>query len=87
MKKWALNSWKKFPAKHIPEYQDQKELDLVLGKVKKYPPLVFAGETRSLKKAFPLTTFANAFFKERDSPANTNGGYFFTLPKTKSSSF
>ena len=48
MKKWTLNSWKKFPAKHLPEYQDQKELDLVLSKVKKYPPLVFAGESRSL---------------------------------------
>ena len=51
MKKWTLNSWKKFPAKHIPEYKDQKELDLVLSKVKKYPPLVFAGESRSLKKS------------------------------------
>ena len=47
MKKWNLNNWKKFPAKHIPEYKDKQELDLVLGKIKKYPPLVFAGETRS----------------------------------------
>ena len=50
MKKWNINSWSKFPAKHLPVYQDAKELDLVLSKVKKYPPLVFAGETRSLKK-------------------------------------
>ena len=26
MKKWNLNSWKNFPAKHLPEYQDKKEL-------------------------------------------------------------
>ena len=45
MKKWNLNSWTKYPAKHLPVYQDKKELDLVLSKVKKYPPLVFAGET------------------------------------------
>ena len=51
MKKWTLNSWTKFPAKHLPNYVDKKELDLVLGKIQKYPPLVFAGETRSLKKA------------------------------------
>ena len=38
MKKWSLNSWKNFPAKHLPEYPDQKELDLVLGKIKNYPP-------------------------------------------------
>ena len=51
MKKWNLNSWTKYPAKHLPVYQDKKELDLVLSKVKKYPPFVFAGETRSLKKS------------------------------------
>ena len=50
MKKWNLNSWTNYPAKHLPVYQDKKELDMVLGKLKKYPPLVFAGETRSLKK-------------------------------------
>ena len=43
MKKWKLDSWRKYPAKHIPSYNDTKELDLVLSKVKKYPPLVFAG--------------------------------------------
>jgi len=51
MKKWTLNSWSKFPAKHLPTYVDKKELDLVLSKIQKYPPLVFAGETRSLKKS------------------------------------
>merc|ERR1712093_425757 len=50
MKKWKLNSWKNYPVKHIPTYEDQKELDLVLKKVQVFPPLVFAGETRSLKK-------------------------------------
>ena len=50
MKKWKLNNWKNYPVKHIPEYKDQKELDLVLKKIQGFPPLVFAGETRSLKK-------------------------------------
>ena len=61
MKKWKLNTWKKYPAKHIPEYKDTKELDLVLSKVKKYPPLVFAGETRSLKKALANVVEGKAF--------------------------
>ena len=30
MKKWNLNSWTKYPVKHLPVYQDKKELDLVL---------------------------------------------------------
>ncbi len=61
MKKWNLNSWTKYPAKHLPVYQDKKELDLVLSKVKKYPPLVFAGETRSLKKSLAEVVKGKAF--------------------------
>ena len=61
MKKWNLNSWTKYPAKHLPEYQDKKELDLVLSKVKKYPPLVFAGETRSLKESLADVVEGKAF--------------------------
>jgi 3-deoxy-7-phosphoheptulonate synthase len=61
MKKWSLNSWKNFPAKHLPEYQDKKELELVLGKLKKYPPLVFAGESRSLKKSLAQVVEGKAF--------------------------
>ena len=61
MKKWTLNSWTNYPAKHLPEYQDKKELDLVLGKIKKYPPLVFAGESRSLKKSLAQVVKGKAF--------------------------
>ena len=61
MNKWTLNSWKNYPAKHLPEYQDVKELDLVLSKIKKYPPLVFAGETRSLKKSLAEVVDGKAF--------------------------
>ena len=61
MKKWTLNSWTKFPAKHLPNYVDKKELDLVLSKIQKYPPLVFAGETRSLKKALAEVVEGKAF--------------------------
>ena len=50
MKKWKTNSWKNYPVKHIPKYEDKKELDMVLGKLNNFPPLVFAGETRSLTK-------------------------------------
>ena len=29
MKKWNLNSWTKYPAKHLPVYKDKKELGIV----------------------------------------------------------
>ena len=50
MKNWKVNSWRKFPVKHIPTYDDDKELNTVLNKLKTFPPLVFAGETRHLKE-------------------------------------
>ena len=61
MKKWTLNSWRKFPAKHIPEYQDQEELNTVLNKVSKFPPLVFAGESRNLKQELAKVAEGKAF--------------------------
>ena len=61
MKKWKTNSWKNYPVKHIPEYEDKKELDMVLGKLKNFPPLVFAGETRSLTKQLAEVVNGKAF--------------------------
>ena len=61
MKKWKTNSWKNYPVKHIPEYEDKKELDMVLGKLKNFPPLVFAGETRSLTKQLAEIVDGKAF--------------------------
>tara|TARA_B110000438_G_scaffold296902_1_gene342339 strand:- start:611 stop:1990 length:1380 start_codon:yes stop_codon:yes gene_type:complete len=61
MKKWTLNSWRNYPVKHIPEYPDKKELDMVLGKLKNFPPLVFAGETRHLKQQLADVVDGKAF--------------------------
>ena len=35
MKKWTLNSWKNYPVKHIPKYEDEKKINMVLKKLKK----------------------------------------------------
>ena len=61
MKKWSLNSWRNYPVKHIPKYEDEKELDKVLKKVSSFPPLVFAGETRTLKKSLGQVAEGKAF--------------------------
>ena len=61
MKKWKINSWKNYPVKHIPEYEDKKKLDMVLGKLKNFPPLVFAGETRSLTQQLAEVVDGRAF--------------------------
>ena len=41
---------KKKVALHQPDYQNKVELDKVVKRMKKLPPLVFAGEVRDLKK-------------------------------------
>lgn len=50
MTEWTPESWKSKPAKHMPTYQDPAQVDSVVSKLRNYPPLVFAGEARALKK-------------------------------------
>ena len=61
MKKWKANSWRNYPVKHIPNYKDEKELNVVLNKLKNFPPLVFAGETRHLKDQLANVVDGKAF--------------------------
>ncbi len=61
MKKWTLNSWRNYPVKHIPKYEDEKELNMVLDKIRNFPPLVFAGETRTLKSYLSDVSDGKAF--------------------------
>ena len=61
MKKWNINSWRKYPVKHIPVYPEADELDNVLNKIRSFPPLVFAGETRHLKQQLAEVVDGKAF--------------------------
>ena len=45
---WKPSSWRNKPAKHIPQYENTGLLNSVTEELKKYPPLVFAGESRNL---------------------------------------
>ena len=47
---WSPQSWRAKPARHIPEdYPDLEHLGDVENRLAAFPPLVFAGEARSLK--------------------------------------
>ena len=59
--KWSPNSWRAKKAKHIPHYQDEEELNDVLFKIAKYPPLVFAGEARMLENKLAEVSNGKAF--------------------------
>ena len=50
MSNWSPDSWKNFIAKQQPEFE-KKELEKALKELSSVPPLVFAGEIRSLRKS------------------------------------
>ena len=58
---WKKDSWKNFEALHIPTYEDSNQLNNVLNNLKGFPPLVFAGEVRSLRKSLGEVAEGNAF--------------------------
>jgi len=61
MNDWKINSWRKFNAKHIPEYPDERKLNESEKTLKGFPPLVFAGEVRQLKQRLSNASEGNAF--------------------------
>jgi 3-deoxy-7-phosphoheptulonate synthase len=48
---WEPSSWRRYPAAQQPEWPDADALHAALEQVRAMPPLVFAGEARSLKAA------------------------------------
>jgi len=59
---WSPSDWRGLPAKHIPEdYPDDQALLDVEGRLKGYPPLVFAGEARRLKARLARVAAGEAF--------------------------
>lgn len=48
--KWTPDSWRAKPIVQVPDYSDQDALKDAEGRLASYPPLVFAGEARQLKK-------------------------------------
>ena len=59
--RWAPDSWRSRPAKQLPEYPDPAALAQVERQLATFPPLVFAGEARSLKQALGRVAAGNAF--------------------------
>ena len=59
---WTPSSWRDLPARHIPEdYADAAHLADAEARLGQYPPLVFAGEARRLKRRLADVAAGNAF--------------------------
>ncbi len=60
-KGWSKNSWRDFQAMQQPNWPSDKELTKVLENLSILPPLVFAGEIRSLKSLLAKASKGEAF--------------------------
>jgi 3-deoxy-7-phosphoheptulonate synthase len=59
--KWTPDSWRGMPIRQVPEYPDEQALDAVERTLRNYPPLVFAGEARRLKRALAAVVEGRSF--------------------------
>ena len=60
-KNWTKTTWQAFPAAQQPEWPDAGALDRALKQIESYPPLVFAGEARTLLASLGQVATGNAF--------------------------
>ena len=60
-KAWMKSDWRAKPRVQMPDYPDMSALQAVEAQLAKYPPLVFAGEARRLKKQLGLASEGRAF--------------------------
>lgn len=58
---WSPHSWQSFTAQQQPDWPDTAALDAALKQISSFPPLVFAGEARSLQAALGQVAAGNAF--------------------------
>ena len=58
---WTPSSWREFPIKQQPTYSDQNKLNKIEDELRRYPPLIFAGEARTLKEHLAKVGRGEAF--------------------------
>ena len=61
MNNWTKSDWRTKPRIQMPDYTDTATLNAVEAQLSKYPPLVFAGEARRLKKHLADASRGDAF--------------------------
>jgi 3-deoxy-7-phosphoheptulonate synthase len=58
---WTPQSWRAKPIRQVPDYPDAARLNAVEGQLRAYPPLVFAGEARTLTQSLAAVAEGKAF--------------------------
>ena len=58
---WAPDSWRDKPIRQVPVYEDIERLAEISAQLRTFPPLVFAGEARKLKRTLGDVCEGKAF--------------------------
>lgn len=61
MSNWTPDSWRNFPVVQVPSYEDTAKLANVEKTLAGFPPLVFAGEARKLKRRLAKVSEGKGF--------------------------
>ncbi|WP_428392396.1 class II 3-deoxy-7-phosphoheptulonate synthase [Lichenicoccus sp.] len=72
---WSPASWRGLPARQAPTYPDQAAAESVEARLRRYPPLVFAGEARRLKQQLALASEGRAFVLQGGACAESFGEF------------
>ena len=72
---WTPGSWRACPIRQVPAYPDPAALALMEEKLRRYPPLVFAGEARRLREALALAAEGRAFVLQGGDCAESFGDF------------
>ncbi|MGH2809038.1 MAG: class II 3-deoxy-7-phosphoheptulonate synthase [Actinomycetota bacterium] len=75
MPRWSPTSWHQRPTDQQPEWPDPVALDEALDEIRSLPPLVFAGEARSLKSSLAKVADGEAFLLQAGDCAEAFGDF------------
>ncbi|WP_114967310.1 class II 3-deoxy-7-phosphoheptulonate synthase [Alkalilacustris brevis] len=72
---WSKSDWRAKPRIQMPDYPDAAALAAVEAQLAKYPPLVFAGEVRRLKRQLGAAARGEAFLLQGGDCAESFGEF------------
>ena len=75
MNTWSPASWRNHPIRQSPAYADGAALDRAEARIRKYPPLVFAGEARRLTAALAQASAGDGFVLQGGDCAESFGDF------------
>ena len=74
LEQWSKTSWRKRTAHQQPEYVDQQQLQEAVAEIQRMPPLVFAGECRTLQARLAKCAAGESFMLTGGDCAGTGTG-------------